>query len=202
MFVVALVFECLAAMPGAAQTSNPSHDPTLRPGDMVQLRIWREDTMSGQYLVDESGVVVFPLVGEYHVLQDTPETLREKLLVDYRKYLKNPSIEVTVLRRVRIMGAVYKPGLYQVDPTVTLADALAQAGGATRLGQANKVQIIRDGKTIAVNLGQNTPIADSPLQSGDQLFVPERSWFSIHSNVVASVIAAAVTLSVALFIRH
>jgi len=178
------------------------HDPTLRPGDVVQLRIWREPTMSNQYPVDEAGVVVFPLVGEYHVLEDTPSSLRQRLLVDYRKYLKNPSIEVTVLRRVRIMGSVNKPGLYPVDPTVTLADALAMAGGATPLGQPDKVRLIREGKQLGVNLTQDMRIADSPIQSGDELYVPERSWFSRNSNVVATSVAASVSLIIALFIRR
>ncbi len=193
----------LVVSPARAQTPDaPKHDRTLRPGDVVKLRIWREPTMSGEYPVDEAGVVVFPRVGEYHVLEDTPESLRERLLVDYRKYLRNPSIEVTVLRRVRIMGAVNSPGLYPVDPTVTLADALAMAGGATPIGDPDKVRIIRNGAEVAVNLAQNTRIADSPIESGDQIYVPERSWFSRNSNVVATSIAASVSLIIALFIRH
>jgi polysaccharide export outer membrane protein len=158
--------------------------------------------MSGEFPVDEAGTVVFPRVGEYSVLQDTPETLEARLLADYRQYLRNPSIEITVLRRVRIIGAVNNPGLFPVDPTVTIADALAMAGGATPIGDPNKVQIIRNGEQLAVTLSSNTRLADSPIQSGDQLYVPERSWVSRNSNVVATAIAASVSLVIALFIRN
>ena len=175
---------------------------TLRPGDMVRLQIWREPDLSGDFPVDEAGTVVFPKLGEYRVLDETPATLQARLLADYRQYLRNPSIEVTVLRRVRITGAVAKPGLQMVDPTITIADALAAAGGATPLGDPNKIQIIRDGRTIAVNIRQDLPIADSPIQSGDLIYVPERSWVSRNSGVVAATITGTVSLLIALFIRR
>lgn len=173
----------------------------LRPGDIVRLRIWREPDMSGEFLVDEAGMVVFPRVGEYRVLDDTPETLTARLVTDYRQYLVNPSIEVTVLRRVRIVGAVNNPGLYPVDPTVTVADALALAGGATLAGDPDKIRIIRDGIEVAVDIRANLRIADSPIQSGDQIYVPERSWVSRNSGVVAAAITGTVSLIIALFIR-
>lgn len=150
--------------------------------------------MSGEFRVDEAGVVVFPRVGEYNVLQDTPQSLSERLQADYRTYLVNPSIEVTVLQRVRIMGAVKQPGLFPLDPTITVADALAMAGGATPYGDPDQVQIFRNGERIDVDVSQDTRIADSPIQSGDQLWVPERSWFARNTGIVAAAITGAVTL--------
>lgn len=157
--------------------------------------------MSGEFPVDESGTVVFPRVGEYSVLNDTPESLSERLQADYRQYLLNPSIEVTVLRRVRVIGAVNNPGLIQVDPTITIADALALAGGATTIGDADKVRIIRGTDQIAVDISQSTRIGDSPIQSGDQIYVPERSWVSRNSGIVAAAISGTVSLVIALFLR-
>lgn len=174
---------------------------TLLPGDVIRLRIWREPDMSGEFTVDEAGMVVLPRVGEYRVMDDTPETLTARLIADYRQYLVNPSIEVTILRRVRISGSVLKPGLYPVDPTVTIGDALAVAGGPTPTGDPDKVSIIRDGQEIAVDIRADTRLADSPLRSGDQLYVPQRSWFSRNTGLVSTAIAASVSLVIALFIR-
>jgi polysaccharide export outer membrane protein len=173
----------------------------IRPGDVVRLRIWREPDMSGEFPVDEAGRVVFPRVGEYDVGQDTPESLSERLQADYRRYLVNPSIEVTVLRRVRVIGAVTRPGLIQVDPTVTLADAIALAGGATPIGDPKKIRIIRGERQIAMAISQSTRIADSPIQSGDQIYVPERSWASRNSGVVVAAITGTLSLALSLFLR-
>lgn len=197
-------FLSLAVPAGAQGQEQPvaaAQTQTLRPGDIVRLRIWREPDMSGEFTVDEAGMVVFPRVGEYQVLDDTPETLAARLVADYRQYLVNPSIEVTVLRRVRIIGAVNNPGLFPVDPTVTVADALALAGGATLNGDPDKIRIIRDGVEIAVDIRANTRIADSPIRSGDQIYVPERSWVARNSGVVAAAITGTVSLIIALFIR-
>lgn len=192
----------LASPLGAQEQASPNaSNDRLRPGDVVQLRIWREPDMSGQFVVDEAGVVVFPRVGEYRVLGDTPESLTERLLEDFRQYLRNPSIDVTILRRVRIIGAVNDPGLYLLDPTVTVADAMAEAGGATPDGDPDKVRVIRDGEELAVDVTADTRIADSPIRSGDQIYVPERSWLSRNSAVVAATITGTVSLVIALFIR-
>lgn len=173
----------------------------IRPGDVIRLAIWREEDMSGDFVVDESGIVVFPRVGEYSVLDDTPVSLRERLLADYRVYLRNPSIDMTVLRRIRIVGAVQNPGLHLVDPTVTVADALALSGGATPQGDPDKVRIVRDGREIAAGIRTDIQIADSPLRSGDQIYVPERSWISRNQGLVAATLSAGVSLVIALFIR-
>jgi len=186
---------------GSSQEPVTGSAQTLRPGDVIRLRIWREPEWSGEFPVDLDGSVVFPRVGRYDVLLDTPESLRGRLLADYRQYLRNPSIEITVLRRVRIIGAVNEPGLHLVDPTITVADALAMAGGATPIGEPDRIRIIRDGVQMAVDIRQNTRIGDSPIQSGDQILVPERSWVSRNAAVVAATITASVSLVIALFIR-
>ena len=180
-------------------TSVDSHP--LRAGDVIRLRVWREPEWSGEFTVDETGTVVIPRVGEYQVFGDTPSSLKERLLIDYRRYLRNPSIDVTVLRRIRITGAVNSPGLHLVDPTITVGDALAMAGGATSLGQPDHIRIVRDGEQIAVNIRSDVRLVDSLIRSGDQIVVPERSWVSRNAPVVAATITATVSLVIALLIR-
>ena len=187
--------------PGQQQPASPAPPQYLRPGDVVRLNIWREPDMSGEYIVDEAGIAIFPRVGEYRVLDDTPETLKARLLADYQQYLRNPSIEITVLRRVSIVGAVRSPGLHLVDPTVTLADALARAGGPSENADQDHIRIIRDGVELAVDIRVDTRIADSPLQSGDQIYVPLRSWITRNAGLVAATLSAMVSLSIALFIK-
>jgi len=200
---VPLLSAAIVSLPGVAvsQQRAPDSARSVRPGDVIRLRIWREPDWSGEFPVDEDGSVIFPRVGRYDVRLDTPESLRERLLAEYRQYLRNPSIEITVLRRVRIIGAVHEPGLHLVDPTITVADALALAGGATPIGDPDKIRIIRDGVQIAVDIRQDTRIGDSPIQSGDQILVPERSWVSRNAAVVAAAITGSVSLVIALFLR-
>ena len=49
-------------------------------------------------------------------------------------------------------------------------------------------------------LNANTTIAESPIGSGDQIFVPERSWFSRNTGLVATGITATVSVILAILI--
>ncbi|HEU0016231.1 MAG TPA: polysaccharide biosynthesis/export family protein [Longimicrobium sp.] len=187
----------LCAAPGAAAQPPPGGTEPLRPGDVIRLRIWQEPTLTGEFPVDESGMATLPKLGAMQVADVSPDVLQARLVEAYAQYLQHRSIQVTLLRRVQILGAVRNPGLYPVDPTMTVSDALALAGGTTPQGRPDRVQLIRGGKRMDVVLSADTRIAGSPVHSGDQLYVPERSWLSRNTGVVAAAVSGTITLLVA-----
>lgn len=162
----------------------------LRPGDKVRLKVWREPDLSGEFAIDEDGIVVFPKLGRFDVQKMSSDSLKALLIARYAESLRSPSVEVTVLRKLNILGAVRNPGLYYVDPTTTVADALALAGGVSSDGKQNGVELLRDGKRVPVELTHGSRLADSPLQSGDQLRVPQRSWLSRNTALVAAALSS------------
>jgi polysaccharide export outer membrane protein len=204
-----LVFTCslwltpraLFAQSQAAPTETARAD-VLRPGDLIRLKIWREPDLSGDFPVGTDGVVVFPKIGSYKVYGETPETLKEKVLTAFQKVLRNSSIEFTPLRRVTVFGAVRKAGLYPVDLTMTIADALALAGGTEPTAAGDKVELLRGGKKIEGFISQGVRIADSQIQSGDQLFVPEKSWFSRNTSFVSAILSGGIGVIIALLVRR
>jgi protein involved in polysaccharide export with SLBB domain len=158
----------------------------VRPGDRIRLRVWREPDLSGDFTVDEHGTVVLPKLGPLQ-LQDLPTDSIKALLVEkFSASLRNPAVEVTVLRRVNVLGAVRNPGLYHVDLTTTVADVLALAGGVSPQGNQNRIDLVRAGKRQPVRLSQNSRLGDSPILSGDQLFVAERSWLERNTGLIAA----------------
>ena len=175
----------------------PDSAEVLRPGDLIRLRIWREPDLSGDFPVDEKGMSVLPKLGPMAVTGMPADTLRVRLVADYSQYLNHPSIEVMFLHRVQVVGAVRNPGLYPVDPTMTLSDALALAGGITPDGNQNRVILIRNGEKMHYAFTRASRLADAHIRSGDQLYVPERSWVSRNPGIVATLITAGVSLLVA-----
>jgi protein involved in polysaccharide export with SLBB domain len=175
---------------------------TLLPGDIVRLRIWREPDLSGDFPVDEKGTVVFPKIGPTQVLQMTTDSLKQVLVTTYAQYLRDPAIEVTFLRRVTILGAVKNPGLYPVDPTMTVSDAVALAGGALPTGRPHNFELRRNGQRIDVDFNLTTPIGHTPIRSGDEIYVPERSWFSKNGPLVIGASITAVAIVISAFIRY
>jgi polysaccharide export outer membrane protein len=178
------------ALPTAAAAQNH-----LEPGDVIRLRIWREENMSGEFTVDADGTVVFPRLGARSVTAMAPAALKAELVQEYSRILRTPSVEVTFLRRIAVGGAVQRPAVYHIDPTMTVRDVVLEAGGPTPVGRNDVIELIRDGTLIQANLRQDLPIVESPIRSGDQLYIPERNWLS--RNIGAAVGIGGAVLSFA-----
>jgi protein involved in polysaccharide export with SLBB domain len=193
-------------VPGASaqQASAPQGartDVAARPGDKVRLRIYREPDLSGEFTVPEDGGVDFPKIGTVRVDRMSTDSLRALLVAQYSHSLRDPSIEVTVLRRVNVTGAVHNPGFYYADPTVTVQGALALAGGVTPEGDKNKLELQRSNQRTKINLSGGASLADSPIQSGDEVSAPERSWLSRNTALVVSGITGLAVVAVTLIRR-
>jgi len=179
-----------APLSGALSQGAPAPASTVdvaaQPGDKVKVKIYREEDLSGEFVVPENGVVAFPKIGSVAVNKMSTDSLHKLLIAEYSKSLRDPAIEVTVLRRVNVVGSVRSPGFYYADPTETVKGALALAGGVTPEGNKNKLELLRGGQHTSVSLTQMGTIADSPVQSGDQVSAPEKSWLSRNTALVVS----------------
>jgi protein involved in polysaccharide export with SLBB domain len=190
------------AVPVSAQGQDtvPAHGQAaagavvVQPGDMVRLLVYREGDLNGEYLVDENGYATFPLIGRQRLAGLGFDALREHLIREFQLHLRNPSITVTPLRRVNVIGEVQRPNLYAVDPTVSLVGAVALAGGATPEGDLRRIRIIRNGQVIRDRVGEAETISGANILSGDQIVVDRRSWMDRNSDVVVSTLLAIPSL--------
>lgn len=180
---------------GGGSSSDAAANAILYPGDLIRLKIWREPDLSGDFGVDEHGFAVFPKIGQVHVTDITTDSLRRMLVITYAQYLRDPAVEVTMLRRVTVLGSVKNPGLYPVDPTMTIADVLALAGGADPNGNQDKLELIRGGKRQPVRFTERTPVSAAAIRSGDELYLPERSWISRNGYLVGALVGGAVLIT-------
>jgi protein involved in polysaccharide export with SLBB domain len=163
----------LAVTPVATAVAQP-----LQSGDVVRVAIWREPTLSGDFPIDELGLRA--------VTTQPWADVREALLTEYRRQLRAESIALTPLRRIYVLGAVSKPGVYMMDPTFELRGIVSMAGGATMEGSLDHVRILRDGATVAKDLSLTQTALDFGVRSGDQIFVDRRSWVDRNSALLLS----------------
>ncbi|MGH7542726.1 MAG: polysaccharide biosynthesis/export family protein [Gemmatimonadota bacterium] len=189
--LLALVF--LGQAHQAAAQAGP-----LKPGDVVRISLSREPDMSGDYPVDELGNVGLPLVGMKQVTGVPVDVLRRDIVAAYEEQLQNQTIQVVFLRRVRVLGEVRNPGLYHVDPTMSVVDAVALAGGPTAGGTLEDVRIVRGGAEFEMDLTQ--PVSEQ-VESGDQIVVRDRGWWSRNGRYVIGVSIPFVALAVREAIR-
>jgi polysaccharide export outer membrane protein len=179
------------ADPGPLPDSLAWASLTLQPGDVLKIAVWREPDLSGEFQVDPDGVVILPLLGEQTVAGVPLRQLREKLLGLYQQNLRNPSINIVPLRRVNVLGEVNKPGLYPVDPTVSLAGVVATAGGTTPTGRLDRIRIVRGGTVLRERVGAAETLTSAGVRSGDQVIVERRGWFDRNS---ATALASGLSL--------
>jgi protein involved in polysaccharide export with SLBB domain len=201
--MAAVILTAFALQAGAQTRAAPDSGrgpvaEPLAPGDAIQLSFWRDPQFNGDYSVDETGMVVLPFLGVRRVTNTPSSELKRQLLDDYAQQLRNQDVRVTLLRRVRILGAVKNPGLYRVEPTMTLGDAVAVAGGPTPEGKLKGIRILRNGQEIRSNLDGRTRLAEY-VRSGDQIMVPERGWFARNGFYI---VAAAGISTLGAIIAH
>lgn len=134
----------------AAFAEQPGSDSSYRvgAGDKVQISVFNQNDLSGQYTIDGSGRFSMPLIGNVQASGLTVPEL-EKLLISRLKpdYLVNPRITVEVLnyRPFYILGEVKEPASYPYVDGMTYLNAVAIAGGFTYRAKKDYAFVKRGG---------------------------------------------------------
>jgi polysaccharide export outer membrane protein len=156
----------------AADEPSPSY--ALVPNDVLEIRVFQEDDLACRLRISPKGTIIFPLIGVVSVgglsPQEAAETIRVKLAKDY---LVNPQVTVTVFdygkRRFAVLGEVQKAGTYDMPERekITLLDAIAMAGGYTRIADPARVTLKRkeNGRETIVRLNAKTMAKDDRIAS-------------------------------------
>lgn len=200
---ILLVLALLSPLPAVAQTApdDGSGSDAIRPGDIVRLSVLRDKDLSGDFPVNQFGTVVLPLVGEYDVTRESHRSLRDRVIHDLQQVRYAKDIEVVVLRRVRVVGEVNEPGVYPLDPTMSIADAVAMAKGRNQFAREGQVILRRAGEVIDADLRMDARIGESPVRSGDEILIPRRSWADRNAGAVIGGLSALVGIVVTLIVR-
>jgi protein involved in polysaccharide export with SLBB domain len=160
----------------AAAPSLGDLEYRLAAGDRVRISVFGEDTMTGEYAVNSSGLLSFPLVGSIKAQDETVETLQANLtkaLAD--GYLVDPKVNIQILtfRPFFILGEVNRPGNYPAATGMTLEQAVASAGGFTYRANTKKVYFksATDTQERPINLKESGTLI---IRAGDTVRVAER----------------------------
>ena len=199
IFLVGVLVASIAAQTREARAqvgvSTPSSSPaTLKPGDVIRLRIYREPDLSGEFMVNEHGEVTLPRLGPRSVIGQPIDSVRASVIRGYAEYLRDATIELTPLYRVRVTGAVRSPGIFTIDPTMSVADAVGLAGGVSTQGREGRVVLLRDGRPVANALSPGLRLVELALRSGDELNVPERAWISRNAGLAIGALSATASI--------
>src|SRR6185437_13736977 len=99
----------------------------LGPGDQVRIITFGEETLTGEFRVNDSGNIALPLVGAVHAAGLTSSELEAAVAAALRRgnLVRHPSVAVEVIayRPFYVLGEVNKPGQYPYQPGMTVVTA-------------------------------------------------------------------------------
>lgn len=167
------------AEPGHAQvgqTPPPASSMILRQGDILRIDVWPNTELSGEFTIEEDGLVYLPLLGAVRAAGVPVDDFRVDLRQLYGEVQRNPVVTVSPMFRISVTGAVQRPGIIMVTPRTSLLDAVSLSGGFQGNANAEEVRIVRPGEVTnydavrALETGEGMDAI--ALRSGDHVFVP------------------------------
>jgi polysaccharide biosynthesis/export protein len=145
-------------------------------GDKVNVLVAGEPDLSGEHIVDPSGIISLPYVQGLHVAGLTTTQIESAIRTRLRAgYLRDPQVSVQIisLRPFYIMGEVGTAGSFPYQPGMTAQNAIAVAGGYGPRADKGEIMLTRRNSK-----GTNTyhvPVT-TQVYPGDIIYVRER-WF-------------------------
>lgn len=157
----------------------------LSPNDLVLVKVYRQDDLESRVRISADGTATFPLVGAIQLggktVEEATAFVRGKLEADY---LVNPQVTMTILeyakRRFTVLGQVQKPGTYEIpsEESVSFLQAVAMAGGFTRLANTSKVVLTRQNgerkASFVLDAKEMTKNGEFVIRPDDTISVPQR----------------------------
>lgn len=164
------------------ETPLKAMDYRIGPKDLIEIKVYELPELDQTVRVAEDGTVSLAVIGKVAVNGLTAQELEKKLgeILD-QKYTKAAHVTVIIRehQKIAILGAVGRPGLYEMVGPTSLFQILSEAGGLTP--QAGKeIHILREKspgnkERIILNLdevlksGQTSEIM---MQPRDEIIVP------------------------------
>ncbi len=172
-----------SALESSASAGSSDQEYRIGPEDLLQVSVWGEKELTGEYTVRPDGRISMPLLNDVEAAGLTPETLARTIADRLGAYLKEPHVSVIVAQanapKIFLLGNVVRPGPYPIRQQVTLLQALSLAGGFTPFASPRRIKVIRptgEGREILeVNyykLLEGTEGSPYLLKPGDTVVVP------------------------------
>lgn len=191
-----------SALAPAGETSG---DYRISPRDIIEVTVFQISDLNKAVQVGDDGAITLPLIGKMKVSGKTPHEA-EVLIADKlrQRYLQSPQVSVFVKQygqRITVSGEVKGPRVIQLDGTVTLSQAIANAGGLTELANTKRVHVARASNQRitdevynyeAIQAGQ----ARDPVLQGGDLVVAEQSGAQVALKTIKDMLPFAVLASI------
>ena len=121
----------------------------IGPADLLRVTVWKNPELSTEARVRPDGTITMPLIGDVRAGGRTPSDLNREVtqrLADYVT-VENRRVTVAVAEvnsyRFSVTGNVEHGGVFNPRNYVTVAEAIALAGGLSRFATPERLVLLR-----------------------------------------------------------
>ena len=156
----------------------------IGPGDVLEISVWRDESLSRNLIVPPDGVISFPLIGDINVNNMTVTKLRELVRKKLSEYVQDATVTVMLSQinslKAYVIGKVNRPGQFPIYLNTTVMQILTMAGGLNPYADEGKINILRQegDKTTRIPFDYKDVVKGKDLdqniiiQRGDVVVVP------------------------------
>ena len=174
IIIMLTIVLAIAGVGGAFAQSVSLEDYRLGPGDRLKVTIFGHPQESGEFEVDGSGNLAYPLLGRVPARGKTGPDLQDFIRTELdKKFIVDPRVSIEVLnyRPFYIYGEVNRAGSYPFVSGLTIRRAVVIAGGFTRRARREPVILIREREKGVEKIDSELDVAVLP---GDIIEIPRR----------------------------
>jgi protein involved in polysaccharide export with SLBB domain len=135
--------------------------------------------------VAPGGVIALPNIGQISLRGILRMELEPHLTREVSKFVRNVTVTAGPVTRIAVMGAVGRPGFFQLSSDAMLSTAIMIAGGPNSESDIRQIVIRRgddelwDRKSVQVALQEGVTLQELGLRGGDEIHVGRvRRWGS------------------------
>ena len=172
----------------ASQTSAPSANYIIGPGDTLKIFVWNHADLTATVPVRPDGRISTPLVEDMQAAGKTSTQLARDVEGVLTQYVRTPTVNVIVEQfvggygeRVRVVGQAANPQSMPYREGMTVLDVMIAVGGLGEYAAGNRAKIVRSvgGKQTEIRVRLDDLLNDGdvkqnmPVLPGDVLIIPE-----------------------------
>ena len=157
--------------------------PTLGAGDILEVRVFQEQDLSGTYRIGSDGSFNFPLVGNINIEGLTPNQSSIKIKNGLKDYLVDPQVSIFIKefnsKKVFVFGEVQRPGTFNYENQMNIIQAITLAGGFAKFADRNGTFVTRliEGQEQRIQVSVRSigegKRPNFSLEPGDIVYVPQ-----------------------------
>jgi polysaccharide export outer membrane protein len=131
-----------------ASNRSTVREYVITPGDLLAIRVYNQEGMSGRPRVRADGKISLPFLNDVQAAGLTTTALADSVASRLKDFVVNPIVSVSLEEarpfEVYVVGQVARPGRYAMDASGTVLQGIAAAGGLTAFAARDRIFVVRN----------------------------------------------------------